>query len=515
MKKFIGLLLCIITSLLMNANNVVISNISLVGNAGNYRIQFDLSWDNNWRTSTGQANYDGVWVFFKYRTPGGSWQHLMMNGSSNSVPANYTAYQNTGVTKTGAIIHRTTNGFSSASLTDIELGVVDVQFGIDIRGYAIEMVFIPSCSNCIIGDGNGTAEASFALHVADNTSGAFGSTFSVDAGVDDATLVGGIAINAAGIAGNADYATGQAFWSMKYELSQAGYRDFLNSLNLTQQTTRTANAPTSATGTGALVATGTFRNFIEIATPSAGGAPAVYGLDASGNNVFDETGDGEWIACNYLSWMDIAAYLDWAGLAPMTEILYERICRGASTAGPNASVLGEYAWGTTAIFGTPYTITGANLASEVASNASTTLGNANYNSTHPATNGPLRNGIFATASSDRITSGASFYGVMEMSGNLLEPCVAIGNVAGRGFTSVNGDGVLSNNGNANAANWPCGASPTSLPVCSEVTSNQGTKLRGGFFNHTNIGIQVSQRNSNPVDISRPNDQGGRGGLYVN
>jgi hypothetical protein len=112
------------------ANNVVISNISLVGNAGNFRVQFDLSWDNNWRSSTGQNNYDGVWVFFKYRTPGGNWQHLVMTGTSNSVPANYTAYQNSFASKTGAIIHRSNNFFGTTTLTDIELGMVDVQFAL-------------------------------------------------------------------------------------------------------------------------------------------------------------------------------------------------------------------------------------------------------------------------------------------------------------------------------------------------------------------------------------------------
>src|SRR5436189_5261831 len=126
---------------------------------------------------------------------------------------------------------------------------------------------------------------------------------------------------------------------MKYELSQGAYRDFLNSLNLTQQITRTGTAPTNVIGTGALVSPLIARNFIEIATPGTGTAPAVYGLDADADNIFDETTDGEWVACNFLSWMDLAAYLDWAGLAPMTEIVFERICRGASTAGANPSVL--------------------------------------------------------------------------------------------------------------------------------------------------------------------------------
>lgn len=516
MKKFILLISCLWITIAGMANNVVISNISLVGSTGSYRVQFDLSWDNGWRVSTGQNNYDGVWVFFKLRQAGGDWQHLTMTGTGNVVPANYTAYQNTGATKTGAIIHRTNNFAGTTTLTNIELGVSDLAFGIDIRGYAIEMVFIPQCSNCIIGDGNGSAESTQSLHVADNTSGALGSTFSVDVNAfDDAILEAGIAINAAGIAGNAAFATGQALWCMKYELSQGAYRDFLNSLILTQQTTRTATAPTSVIGTGALVNPLGFRNFIEITTPSVGGAPAVYGLDASGNNIFDEAADGEWVVCNFLSWQDLSAYLDWAGIAPMTEIVFEKICRGASTAGANPSVLGEYAWGTTSIFATPYTLTGAATASELASNSSLTLGNANYLSTSAVIDGPMRNGIFATASSNRVTSGASFYGVMEMSGNVHETCITVGNVAGRGFTSINGDGALSGNGNANTSNWPCGATASSVPICSEVTASAGTINRGGNFGNTSVTSTVSQRASGVASTSRIPTHGGRGVLYIN
>ena len=45
-----------------------------------------------------------------------------------------------------------------------------------------------------------------------------------------------------------------------------------------------------------------------------------------------------------LSWPDLCAYADWAALRPMTELEYEKACRG-----PNNPVLGEYAWGNTSI----------------------------------------------------------------------------------------------------------------------------------------------------------------------
>jgi len=33
-------------------------------------------------------------------------------------------------------------------------------------------------------------------------------------------------------------------------------------------------------------------------------------------------------AVNYISWSDLTAYADWAGLRPITELEYEKACRG-------------------------------------------------------------------------------------------------------------------------------------------------------------------------------------------
>ena len=511
MKKFIFFFGCLWTTLVATANNVVISNISLVDSSGNWRVQFDLSWDNGWRVTTGQNNYDGVWVFFKYRLSGGAWQHLYLNGTGNTVAANYTAYQNSAPNKTGAIIHRTNDFMGTSTLTDIELGIFAPFFGIEIRGFAIEMVYIPQCDNCFLGDGDGVSESDFAFHVSHNSSGTLGSTFFVDANAyDDTTMEAGIAINAAGIEGNASFPTGQAFWCMKYEMSQAAYRDFLNTLTPTQQTTRTFSPPTAAIGTSAMSATVSERNFIEIATPALGLIPAVYGCDGNNNNTFDEASDGEWVACNKLSWMDITAYLDWAGLAPMTEVMFERICRGASTSGHNPPVFGEYAWGNALLFSNHYELFLLNsTANEIVANASTTLGNAMYGLTSSGL-GPLRNGIFATAASNRTTSGSAFYGVMEMSGNQKEPCVTVGNTAGRAFTGINGNGVLSGSGNANVLKWPCG----SAAPCNDETA-EGTIGRGGYFQSLESELRTSSRSANAVtNTTRSVTQGGRGVLYI-
>ena len=132
---------------------------------------------------------------------------------------------------------------------------------------------------------------------------------------------------------------------MKYEINQAQYRDFLNTLTLTQQTTLTPVSPTSVVGTRVLPPTANvYRSYIETKTSSVSGAPAEYGCDANNNNVYDEADDGEWIPCHFLSWPDMASFMDWIGLAPMSELQFERICRGHSSSASQPAIFGAFAW---------------------------------------------------------------------------------------------------------------------------------------------------------------------------
>jgi len=272
---------------------------------------------------------------------------------------------------------------------------------------------------------------------------------------------------------------------MKYEISQGQYRDFLNTLTYTQQVTRTANAPSSAARTGALISSGTARNGIKIKTAgTASTTPAVYGCDLSNNNTFDEATDGEWIACNYLSWEDITAYLDWAALRPMTELEYEKACRGTVTPFVN-----EYAWGDA---------TATNVSSLLNTSQTTEASNtsgANLVSNN-AFSGPVRVGIFATGSSTRTTAGSGYYGIMELSGNLWEQTVPVSNANARSFSNVMGDGTLASNGNADVSTWP-------------ATVDVG--FRGGSYKSSGSLNYLSDRtNINSVVTTRNDNIGGRG-----
>jgi formylglycine-generating enzyme required for sulfatase activity len=146
-------------------------------------------------------------------------------------------------------------------------------------------------------------------------------------------------------------------------------------------------------------------------------------------------------------------FLDWAALRPMTELEFEKACRG-----PVYPVASEYAWGTALVAGTAYTYSNNNNANEaIATNYSiaANTGNAITPNTVGSLGGPARSGIFAAHGSNngRLTSGATYYGIMEMSGNTTEMVVSLATANGRIFDGLNGDGILSLSGTFNTANW--------------------------------------------------------------
>src|SRR6266513_2316219 len=89
-----------------NANNIQIYNVSIINSNHIIQVKFDLSRDNSWRIDVGTDNYDGAWVFFKYKTASGDWTHIYMTGSNNVIPVGVDVYQTTDASKVGAMIYR-------------------------------------------------------------------------------------------------------------------------------------------------------------------------------------------------------------------------------------------------------------------------------------------------------------------------------------------------------------------------------------------------------------------------
>jgi hypothetical protein len=180
----------------------------------------------------------------------------------------------------------------------------------------------------------------------------------------------------------------------------------------------------------------------------------------------------------------------------MTEFEFEKACRGNNGGTANTPIANEYPWGNTTI-----TEPGGH------SYERTTIWSAYEGSCNYRMNYIIRAGAFATSSSNRSQSGATYYGIMEMGGNVMEQCVGGGSGYDySGFRTTNGNGVLSELGLANVTGWPINGGP-----------NSGTIMRGGYYYNywSSNEIQVSDRtyfegNNWNDNANRDGGAGGRG-----
>ena len=86
-KKFLWLWIVIVLSFAHHAwaSDIRVENIKTSFQENYCEVEFDLSWNNSWRISSGPANWDAAWVFFKYRTLDqsgkgqGNWQHATLD----------------------------------------------------------------------------------------------------------------------------------------------------------------------------------------------------------------------------------------------------------------------------------------------------------------------------------------------------------------------------------------------------------------------------------------------------
>ena len=490
-------------------NGITVTNVTLINTdkgLGTTDVQFDISWSNSWRASWDEdgigTNWDAAWVFVKFRASGGDWYHAWLTPSEHWAPtgSEIAVGTNGGGTNVGAFIYRSADGQGPLNLSGVRLcwnyaanGVPRTN-QIDVSVQAIEMVYVPQGSFYVgsggeesgsFTDGAWTSGTTFPFRITSEAA----LTISNSAGCLWGTSTSGNnTIGDAGVLSNAFPKGFGAFYCMKYEITQGQYRDFLNMLTRAQQNTRTASqaADYFAMSANASIQ---YRNGIRCPSiiPSVPDV-IVFGCDANANKIFDETDDAMDRACNYLSWADGVALADWAGLRPLTELEFEKACRG-----PKTPVANEYAWGNTTISATT-AIENDGTGTETA-----TGGNCNYNSC--LVDGPYRAGIYATGSSSRLSAGASYWGIMELSGSLWERCVTVGNGAGRSFQGTHGDGLLNSSGNPTGnLDWPL------------YSTADGAGSRGGAWRNTSDYARGSDRtDAANVYATRYHNIGWRGG----
>ncbi|MFA5060135.1 MAG: SUMF1/EgtB/PvdO family nonheme iron enzyme [Candidatus Omnitrophota bacterium] len=504
------------------ANNLQItgfSDYSTDTSANTTTFTFNVTQDNSWRNAT---NHDAVWIFLKYSTDGGaSWNHGSMSGSGTN-PTGFNAPTGFEIKvpadEKGFFLQRTDLAAGSISASGVRVvwdygqdGLSDTtaQAGnTTLKIFGLEMVYIPEGA-FYAGDGS-TNNSSFRQGSSDADPWYVESENAIS--VTNATA-NGYYYTSSGVSGENGTATTflipaqfpkgyQAFYLMKYELTEGQWVSFFNTLTTDQKTIRDITSSDQAGKNSDAVIRRNTVNW-DSASPLKNAKTSRPDRPVS-----------------YVSWPDICAYADWAALRPITELEFEKAARGAGI----TAVSGEYAWGTTSgtiavTFsttpenGTEVFITAGpanHVGNQTFSRGDDYLG-AQY------AQGPARAGIFATSTSTRITSGAGYYGNMELTGNLAEPAVTVGRSQGRVFLGTHGDGALTttttNEGNATNLDWP---GINAVNSTRGVTATPGMGYRGydwlnaieGFtslrvyasYDPDSVG-DVGQRFGDTVDVS--------------
>lgn len=448
--------------LVCSANNLSITNVSFENiTNGALDIEFDVSWDHSWRASWSDngdsvtvTNWDAVWLFCKYRVSGQQWKHVML------APSGHTATVSTQIDvpvddsglSLGAFLHRNSEGSGTMTCNDVRLRWNYVESGlsgtneVDIQVMGHEMVYIPEGAFYL---GSGGTELYPFYEYPDVLQPYLVTTEGeIEVGPVNSNLC---AYGLSTFTLAANWPKGYApFYCMKYEMTEGAFVDFLN--------------------------------LLDPAVAEAYIQTNRYGIDGfsirrSGGAYVSDAPD---CAKSYNAANAIYAYLDWCGLRAMTELEYEKVCRGVRTPWVN-----EYVWGNT-------TLVGLTNISGVYGSGTETKQPANANCQYtPTFKKTLRAGIFADASTTREEAGAGYYGVLDLAGGLREFTIDIARTDSRAYTGEYGDGEIS--------------------TVPPYTVGYGT-LRGGSLNDPSypVRLKTSDRSFYAVNVSSYGDTGFRG-----
>ena len=489
-----------------HATGLQISNVStqnLDTTNGTVDIKFDITWTNSWRLSTGPANWDAAWIFVKFKKNNGAWAHASLTDSGHTAPAGavvtrglvdeHAAFNIATNPAVGVLVYRSTDGQGTFTANAVTIRWKYAQDGATVgdslvfQVHGIEMVYITQGA-FYAGDGN----ASYTLKEGSSDVDPWYISSEAAISVTNSSSNGYYYPGPGDAAGSAFTIPDQfpkgfnAFYMMKYEVTQEQYVQFFNTLPT--GTPRSNRDLTAASGKNSDSLTA--RNNMS--------------WSGTGSMTLPDRGSGATYcqaATNYVSWKDLAAWLSWAGLRPFSELEYEKAARGT-----NVAVSGEYAWGSSSK--TEATGISSGTAGKISEVSSTAGSNINAGN-NVAIGGPIRVGSFAAQNVGTVSrsgAGAGYFGAMELSGNVLEQSVTIGNSSGRSFTDLHGKGVVDSAGNYALAN----ALGTPATVWPDSTTAAGLGNRGGSWSSAAARLEVSDRSDAAAAADRSSATGGRG-----
>ncbi|NND31338.1 MAG: hypothetical protein HKN76_02020, partial [Saprospiraceae bacterium] len=239
------------------ANNIKVDSISVVNQDATQdfvMVEFDLSWENSWRLSSGPANYDAAWICIKYRVNNSPWGHARVhyvNGTDDGHQVPDGAMINAMSDFTGSLIYRESSGSGNVNWKNIRIrwnygqnGVQDND-QVDLKVFAIEMVYVPQ-GPFYVGGTSGTEANKFYQYPSTSNSYQITSENAIDVG----TVNGFLYYNAVAVGGDGlgpipvTFPKGfKAFYCMKYELTEEQWVAFFNSLSEDQKANRDITGP--------------------------------------------------------------------------------------------------------------------------------------------------------------------------------------------------------------------------------------------------------------------------------
>lgn len=410
------------------------------------KISFNIQWEDSWHYNTVEPkNFDATWVFAKYLATDGNWHHVKLNG----YVAHATAEINLPADKLGAFIYKRIEETEDFFEGDVSFENVTLKWNLSaasafppaepyqLRLFGIEMCYIPKASFYVGVDSIAGGDAPFFDYDSLGSEGYTTTLYTYIMNPFPKTLISTGKASLAGgfpqIASSTQYKPAynnfpngyNGFFCMKYEINQQQYAHFLNTLIPAGTDVARYCDPVTELGHDC----SRMKRYT-----------LHFDIDSGKYST-----DFPNLPVEYLGWEDGTAYADWAALRPMTEMEYEKICRGPSSAYQPSGLDYDYAYGVGSPENMFYQLNwiddGTNIYDTIY-NLDTAANNLFYRSTWAkldfcddepgeelvgfAQNGTLAHLITSSGSSlTRYNTGATYYGVMEMSGNLNERCIGI------------------------------------------------------------------------------------------
>lgn len=405
-------------------------------------LEIGLAWDNSWRD---EFNWDAVWLFLKYKEVSDkkiiNWEPLYPQKEGHHAGTDFLCIP--GITNNravGILISRAKVSNGNCNVTC----QIKWELPIEFKNYSIadfenqkviflvqgiEMVFLPYKA---FHAGDGVSWNSIGdslkrpLVIGEET------LAKIDYWESDLDRISKVNLGR-------NFPKGyRGIYLMKYEISQEQYVRFLNALTREQQEILLPHLTKLKEG-HYLFGEGrnpSCRNGIYLVRKPKNGSPMHFENNLRNDDKWGYLNDGQTIACNYMGPVDMSAYCAWAGLRPMSELEYEKAGRRLYPQEPEA---GEYAWNNAVDPVFVSSIRSSGMTTETVDAA------ANVNA-GGLLEGPVRCGAFARSNGNQMSSGGSYWGVMELSGNLKELCYNIN--AGNVF-----DGTVQGEGYFNMTFW--------------------------------------------------------------